>query len=60
YISSYHFVDLLSRSSSYLLSNRGRQSCYAVVYYFFFSFLLVITCVHSPSLEVLYLGLGAI
>ncbi|ONI26161.1 hypothetical protein PRUPE_1G007600 [Prunus persica] len=35
-ISSYHFVDLLSHSSSYLLSNRGRQSWHVLEYYFFF------------------------
>ncbi|CAL8989560.1 unnamed protein product [Prunus brigantina] len=46
----YHFVDHLSHSSSYLLSNRGRQSWHVLVYYFFF-FLLVIACVHSPTLE---------
>ncbi|CAL8989565.1 unnamed protein product, partial [Prunus brigantina] len=40
YISSYHFVDLLSHSSSYLLSNTGRQSWYVrstMVLFFIYS-----------------------
>ncbi|CAL8989569.1 unnamed protein product [Prunus brigantina] len=30
---SYHFVDLLSHSSSYLLSNRGRQSWHVLFFH---------------------------